>query len=415
MDQTMTRPIPAHVPPDLVRDVDILLVEVGDDPQAALARELAPLPDTFYMPKSARFPDFGSWVFRREADIRAIMQDTDNFTCHGIAGFDILAGSEDSWRALPSEADPPEHGKFRGLLNPLFSPSRIRSYEDNLRRHVIGVIDRHAAAGGGEFMDIARSFPVGMFSQFLDISAEETRHVLDQVRLILHSGYDAAKRRRGINGLIAIEEDLVRRRRANPGEDLVSLILAAEIDGRKLTDKEMLGMFVFFLLAGIDTTASATGFIFHHLARHPQDRTSLAADPSRIPDAIEESLRRYSQITTNRFVKHEVEVGGVELKAGDHVFCSMILANLDPEANPDPLATDLSRSPNRHMAFGAGPHRCLGSNIARLQLKITLEEWFARLPDFWVPEGAQVRAVNSEAMILETLPLRWEAPQVTTG
>jgi len=408
MDSTTVRPpIPSHVPPQLVRDLDIFSVDVGGDPQAAIARDLAAAPPVFYTPRSLRFPDSGSWVLKRASDIRTVMQDTEHFTSHGISGFDQLSGTEEPWLALPAEADPPDHGKYRALLNPLFSPVRIKSYEENIRAHVINVIEASASSGEVDFVLLARKLPAGIFSQLLGLSVDETLKVIDQVKLVMHSGYDVDKRRAGVQGIMAIEQELVERRRLKRGQDLVSIALDATIDGRALTDKEMLGMFFFFLLAGLDTIAGATGFMFRYLAEHPEVRRRLAADPSLIPDAIEDSLRRHSQITTNRFVKKDVEIGGVLLKAGDHVFCSMVLASLDPEAVERPLEVDIGRSPNPHLAFGAGPHRCIGSNIARLQMRITLEEWLKRLPEFWIPEGGVVRAVNSEALVLETLPIAW--------
>ena len=399
--------IPPHVPPDLVRDLDIFAIDVGDDPQAAIIRDLSAAPPIFYMPRSLRFPDWGSWVFKRGHDIRAIMQDTEHFSNHGVAGFDQLSGTGDTWLALPAEADPPDHGKYRALLNPLFSPARIKAYEANIRAHVIEVIESAAEAGSVDFVLLARKLPAGIFSQLLGLTVDETLGVIDQVKLVLHSGYDVEKRRAGVRGIMAIEKDLVEKRRKQRGHDLVSIALDATIDGRPLTEKEMLGMFFFFLLAGLDTIAGATGFMFRYLAEHSEVRRKLASDPTLIPDAIEDSLRRHSQITTNRFVKEDVEIGGVALKAGDHVFCSLVLANLDPQSVDRPLEVDIARNPNLHVAFGAGPHRCIGSNIARLQMRVTLEEWLKRLPEFWIPAGGEIRAVNSEALVLSTLPLAW--------
>jgi cytochrome P450 len=131
------------------------------------------------------------------------------------------------------------------------------------------------------------------------------------------------------------------------------------------------------------------------------------SEPSVIPNAIEELLRRYSQIATNRFVTRDVEVSGVLFRKGDNVILSMPLSNLDERAFEHPLNVDIDRAPNTHIAFGAGPHRCIGSNIARQQLRITYEEWLKRIPDFRILPGAKVQAIASEALVLTTLPLSW--------
>jgi cytochrome P450 len=241
----------------------------------------------------------------------------------------------------------------------------------------------------------------------LGLSVDETLAVVDCVKKVLHSGYDVEMMRAGTKGILSIEAELVERRRRQPGDDLISLALAAQIDGKPLSEFEIRGMFFFFLFAGLDTIAAATGFMFRYLAEHAEVRGALAADPSKIGDAIEDSLRRHGQITTNRFVKKDVEVGGVKLKQGDNLLCSLVLANLDAALFDKPLDVDITRSSNPHLAFGAGPHRCIGSNIARLQLRVTVEEWLRRIPEFRVAEGGIICAVNSEALVLESLPLVW--------
>ena len=402
--------IPAHVPPDLVCQFDIYGLAVGDDPQAALARQLLEGPRVFYMPRSMRNPaGFGSWVFTRADDIRAILQDTVHFSSEGIARFDRMTGDAEPWLAFPVEADPPQHTQYRALLNPLFSPARVKAHEAAMRSHTVRLIEEVAPSGACDMVLLARKLPAGIFSVLLGLSIDETLAVVDCVKQVLHSGYDVDKMRAGAKGIMAIEAELIERRRRQPGDDLISIALASKIEGRPLTGTEIRGIFFFFLFAGLDTIAGATGFLFRYLAEHPEARRRLAAEPDKIPDAIEDSLRRHGQITTNRFVKEDVELGGVVLKRGDNVLCPLTLANLDPALAPDPLSVDIDRSPNPHLAFGAGPHRCIGSNIARLQMRVTVEEWLRRIPEFHVPQGGVIRAVNSEALVLDTLPLAWTA------
>lgn len=400
--------VPSHVPHHLVCQFDIYGLAVGDDPQAELAK-LLDGPPVFYMPRSIRNPQgFGSWVFTRADHIRAILQDTVHFSSQGIAGFARMTGDSEPWLAYPVEADPPQHTQYRALLNPLFSPARVKVHEAAMRAHTVRLIEEFAPTGHCDMAMLARKLPAGIFSVLLGLSIDEMLAVVECVKQVLHSGYDAEKMRSGARGIMAIQDELIARRRAQPGDDLTSIALASTIEGRPLSDTEIRGMFFFFLFAGLDTIAAATGFLFRYLAEHAQVRAELIAEPDRIPDAIEDSLRRHGQITTNRFVKEDVELGGVRLQRGDNVLCPLALANLDPALATNPLNVDIHRSPNPHLAFGAGPHRCIGSNIARLQLRVTVEEWLRRIPDFRIPERSVVRGVNSEALVLATLPLAWD-------
>ena len=404
-----TAAIPSHVPPHLVRDIDVYNIEVGEDPQRDFAEKFRDEPDLFYIPRTVKDPQWGNWVVTRRADIQRIMQDTEHFTTRGISGFDRAFGG-DEWLAYPLEADPPLHGHFRTILNPLFSPARIKALEAGVREYTIGVIESFKAKGEADFAEIARKLPAGLFSHFLGLSIDETMEVMSNVRLILHSGYEPETRKRGIEWLMNFERELLERRAREGGDDLITLMLQARIDGRPLTDKEMFGLFFFFLLAGLDTVASATVLHFRHLALDTPLRRRLVAEPTLIPVAIEELLRRYSQIVTNRFVAQDTELHGVTLRKGDNIILALPLANLDPTAVTDPLSVDLGRLANPHIAFGTGPHRCIGSNIARQQLKITYEEWLKRIPEFRLTPGAKVQAICSEAIVLANLPMSWGIP-----
>jgi cytochrome P450 len=408
-DQTdlhTTPRVPSHVPAHLVRDMDFYQIPVGEDPQRDYAHRFRNEPDIFYITHTAKDPQWGNWVVTRRKDIQAIMQDPETFSSRRISGFDRALGGEE-WFAYPVEADPPEHTKFRSLLNPLFSPARVKTQELHMRSHTIRVIEEVLNDGQVDFVLLARKLPAGIFSHFLGVSVEETLEVMANVRKILHSGYDAATRKAGIDWLMSFERELIARRAKERGDDLISIVLDARIDGRPLTDKEIFGLFFFFLLAGLDTIAGATSLHFRHLAIDAPLRRRLVSEPSAIPNAIEELLRRYSQIATNRFVTRDIEVNGVLFRKGDNVILSMPLSNLDERTFAHPLDIDIDRSPNTHIAFGAGPHRCIGSNIARQQLRITYEEWLKRIPDFRILPGAKVQAIASEALVLTTLPLCW--------
>jgi hypothetical protein len=182
----------------------------------------------------------------------------------------------------------------------------------------------------------------------------------------------------------------VARRKTEPGDDLLSDLLHSQIDGKPVEESVVLGAAALVLIAGVDTTWSAIGSSLWHLATHPDDRRRLASDPDAMPLAIEELLRAYSPVTMARVVTEDIEFGGCPMKAGDKVLLNFPAANRDPAAFEDAGRVILDRQLNRHVAFGSGIHRCAGSNLARMELRVALEEWLKRIPEFRMADGAEI-------------------------
>ena len=176
--------------------------------------------------------------------------------------------------------------------------------------------------------------------------------------------------------------EIIEDRQRHPRDDLITELLQSEVDGAPVPVSHVLGTCQLLIIAGIDTTWSSIGSALWHLAQHPDDRRRLAADPSRIPTAVEELLRAYSPVTMARIVREPIDVGGVQMEAGDRVLMSFPAANRDPAAFDDADQVVLDRERNRHIAFGVGIHRCVGSNLARMEMRVALEEWLARIPEF---------------------------------
>ena len=174
------------------------------------------------------------------------------------------------------------------------------------------------------------------------------------------------------------------------GDDLITELLHAEVDGEPIPDGHVLGIAALTLIAGVDTTWSAIGASLWHLATHQQDRRRLVEEPELLPTAVEEFLRAYSPVTMARIVSEDVEIRGCQMRRGDRVLLSFPAANRDPDAFPDADEVVIDRLDNRHVAFGVGIHRCAGSNLARMELRVALEEWLARIPEFRLEDGAQV-------------------------
>jgi len=347
----------------------------------------------------------GSWQLTRAEDIRFVLQHPELFSSRNIAGFSRLIGQE--WDLIPLEKDPPEHGKYRAIMNGVFSPAKITAMETGVRACAAALIDAVLDDGGCEFVEaFGRPFPVSIFMQLMGLPEADTEKVNAWEYGLLHSA-DMQERVVAAKGFYDYLRDLIALRRREPADDLTSFCIKAEIDGRPTTDEEVMGMCYLLVVAGLDTVAAALSLHFRHLALFPQDQARLRADPSLIPSAVEELLRAYAIVTTSRWVTQDTEVAGVEMKAGDRVICSTPLACLDPAEFENPLQVDIERSPNRHVAFSYGPHRCIGSHLARRELVIAMEEFLKRVPPFRLAEGASA-AINPGGLYSAPhLPLVW--------
>jgi cytochrome P450 len=387
MSRTNTAPqapeVPSHVPPELVRNVNLFNdPAIETDPYAFVAK-LHDGPRTiFNVGIPMREP---AWTPTRAEDIRAILQDPANFSSEGVVGFSRLIG--ESWSTIPSETDPPAHGAYRALLNPLMSPKRIAEMEDAVRERAVQLVDALKGQTSTEFMKtFGRAFPVYIFLQLMGLPTERVEQFYGWMHDVLH-GQDMAERSRAMSEVASYLRGVAKERAGKPADDLVSTVVNARIEGRALNDDEVIGMLVLIFGGGIDTVANMLGFCFLHLARDPALQAHLAAHPSEIPSAVEEFLRRYTIVMPYRKVVNDIEAAGVQMKAGDWVHCLLPAADIDPAEFENPSRFDPERSANRHIAFSTGPHRCVGSHLARREMAIALEEWLTRMPRFRLADG----------------------------
>jgi len=316
-------------------------------------------------------------------------------------------------RWIPEEMDPPEHTKYRQLLNWQFSPARMRALEPRMRRLCAELIDRFAGDGHCEVMgDFARLFPTTIFIELLGLPVQQAETFLDWAHDLMHTPHDADPDfaiRGGANAQIrAYLDEVVAARRSDPRDDIVSFLLSSTIDGRPLDAGELQDTLFMLYMAGLDTVAGMLGYGFKHLAEHPEHRRLVTEHPESIPTAIEEIFRYYAHVTTARVVAKDVEFAGCPMRQGDRIVLPYPSANRDPKEFADPDTFVIDRSPNRHIAFGAGPHRCAGSHLARLELRFALEEWHARIPDYEVPPGTTFSHEVWGVTTLAAVPLRWE-------
>ena len=356
-----------------------------------------------------------SWLPTRYEDVTDIAHDIAHFSSLKVA---VIPGDEDEdpnanfdgpnleYGLPPISADPPLHTWTRRLLLPWFSHQRVDGYVPLTRELCRGLLDQFVDTGHADAAaDYAQQIPVRVIARILGVSPDLSDTFTGWVRDVLEFADDPERRQRGGEGLLNYFLGQLEECRRNPGDDLLSELLTTEVDGQPVDDGIVLGMAALVLIAGIDTTWSAIGSSLWHLAAHPDDRKRLVAEPELMPTAVEELLRAYAPVTMARVVTEDITYKGCPMKAGDKVLMNFPAANRDPEAFEEPDAVLLDRAHNRHVAFGSGIHRCAGSNLARMELQVALEEWLARIPDFELAEGQEITWAGGQVRGPRILPV----------
>jgi cytochrome P450 len=316
---------------------------------------------------------------------------------------------------LPLEVDPPLHTEYRRILNPRFTPKAIAALEPEVRQIVGGLLDTFAGRGACDFHEeFATPLPSGIFLAMMGLPLDDLPQFLqwrdNTIRPDVEPGdIEGAQRlrRETAHAISDYFRTAIAARRADPDDSLLSAVVHAERGGQPLTEEELLGISHLLLIGGLDTVTATLDCMVEFLATHPGHRRQLVEDPSLIPAAVEELLRHLSPVmVVPRTATRDMTLHGVELQAGDSVTLVLGAANADDEAfGPD--AVDFRRDPNKHVAFGAGHHLCLGAHLARLELRVALEELHARIPDYRLPEGF-VPSFSTGIRQAHALPLEFD-------
>lgn len=351
----------------------------------------------------------GAWLPTRYEDVAAIANDCEHFSSEGvIVNFWKPEGLAPTGYAPPITADPPFHAISRRILLPAFSPKQMAKWEPATRAVCNELIDEILATGA-DVVDAAEQYaqhiPVRVIAEMLGLPPGDGDIFRGFIHRILENpGADFALDYE--DTLDFYLDKVIQDHKANPRDDLIGFLLNAEMEGQPLTEPHIRGTVALLLIAGIDTTWSAIGASLWHLSQTPSDRKRLVDDPSLFPFAVEEFLRFYAPVTMARIVAEETEVGGQKLGKRDWVLLPFPSANRDPEyfERADEFVIDRER--NRHVAFGLGIHRCLGSNLARMELQVALEEWTKRIPDFELADAEGVRWSTGQVRGPRTLPVR---------
>ena len=361
----------------------------------------------------------GSWLPTRYADVYAIAHDVQNFPSgNGISVVPLIVpGAADDQGAQqapvltagvpPISADGELHSWTRRLVLPTMSPARVAEYEIFTRELCARLVDDILARGEGDAAaEYAQQIPVRVIGHILGVPEDMSPTFTEWVRDILEFAHDPERRRRGVMGMIGFVQQAIAERKAEPQDDFITELLNSEHDGEPVSDAVVMGMCALLLIAGIDTTWSSIGSTMWHLATHPEDRARLIAEPELMPTAIEEFLRAYAPVTMARRLIEDKEYMGCPMKAGERVLMNFPGANRDPEVFPDADKVILDRQQNRHLAFGAGIHRCAGSNLARMELRVAVEEWLRRIPEFEVIEGGKVTWAGGQVRGPRNIPVK---------
>jgi len=407
----MTTTDPRSDVQDWTTDFDILDPDYVADPSAVWVdlRERCPIAHTErYGP---------TWLPTRYDDLAAIAHDVDRFSSRDIAvitpGRELNPEATIMLIAPPITSDPPVHTWARRMLLPRFGPSRIEELTPITHALADELIDAFVDVG---HVDAAQSYaqhiPVRVIARMLGVPLEDEDIFTGWAVTILQQGFhDIQASTDAVLEVISYFKDkLDERERVPEGDrpdDLITMLVEARHDGDPLDDPHRIGSCFLLLLAGIDTTWSSIGSGLYHLASHPEDQARLRAEPELMTSAIEEILRFYSPVTMARYVAEDTEFNGCPMRKGDKILMAFPAGNRDPEHFDRPDEFVIDRQRNRHFAFGSGIHRCLGSNLARMELRVAIERFLDRIPTFELADPAAVTWSGGQVRGPRSVPVRW--------
>lgn len=371
--------------------------ETGGSPFAAMDPEMAANPQPMFKMLRDSSPVMvtdGSAVLSRRAEIDHALRHPDVFSSN-MSAIDL----KNIRPLIPLQIDPPDHKKYRKLLDPIFAPRQMAFLEESVTTLVNDLIDRFIDRGKVDFAaEFSVPFPSQVFLTLLGLPLDELPTFLrmkdgiirpDQVTGTPYGSQAMQDHQQATaDSIYDYFNHVLDEREIEPRDDLVSRFLDAEVDGERLTREDILDICFLFLIAGLDTVSATLDCMFGFLSQHPEHRRQLVEDPTRIPDAIEELLRWETPVMgIARVATRDTELDGCPINAGDSVMVLLGSANCDEAEFPDADVVRFDRDVNRHLAFGGGIHRCLGSHLARAELRIALSEWHRRIPEYSLAEG----------------------------
>lgn len=400
-------PQPTNVPDDRVFEIDMYQLDgIEEGYHEAWKRVQQPgTPELIWTPFTG-----GHWIATNGQTVREIYGDPERFSSEVIF---LPKEAGELYDMVPTRMDPPEHTPYRKALDKGLSLGQIRQVEEKVREVAVELIDGFAAAGQCEFSsEYAHIFPVRVFMALADLPMDDAEVLGRFAKMMTRPEGNtpeemAANLDAGNKGLIDYVDPIIRARRGGSGDDLITVMVNAEINGELISHDKAQGLIALLLLAGLDTVVNFLGFMMLHLARNPELVAELRADKIKLMRSAEEMFRRFPVVSEARMVAKDQEYKGVNLKHGDMILLPTALHGLDEAENPDPWKIDLQRRGMSHTTFGGGPHRCAGMHLARMEVICTLEEWFNRIPEFGLAPGAKPVFHSGIVAAVDNIPLVW--------
>ncbi|RYE64667.1 MAG: cytochrome P450 [Oxalobacteraceae bacterium] len=402
---------PPHIPASATYDFDMYL-DPGllRDPHKRICEIIAVAPPVFWTPRNG-----GHWVVTGFKENYEASRDTEIFSSEiqpraMIEMIRPMLPAEFGHIPLPTpiNLDPPSHTIYRAPLQSAFSPKAMMARKEEVRELANSLIDRVIDKGHCDFIrDIAEPLPVQVFLKMMGLPLERMAEFRQLVHEFMAPGepIDSVFRMRKVADSMRPD---IEARRAEPKDDLISLLWRSEIDGKPMTMELMEDFAVLLFIAGLDTVINGMGYGIRHIAANRVFQDELRADPKRIVEAAEELLRRYTFTVPTRRITRDTEFAGVTMKAEERLMLFLPGADLDKREFESPEIFTLERENNVHIAFGVGPHRCLGSHLARIELQVIYEQMLARLPSFRIDEAKPTMFHAGNILAIDTLPLRWD-------
>lgn len=396
-------PRPDHVPAELVVDFDVYLpLGPGDDYHDPHIRLHAQgVPPIFWSPHNG-----GQWVVTQRDLMYRMFADAENFSSEKLVAPKEM--SPDDFKQYPIQLNPPEHGIYRSLFASAFFLPAVKKREDEVRALARSLAEELAPRGGCEFVfDFAQHLPMKVFMGMVDLPEDDRIELIAMADAVVgpHSG-DKYAAFAAINAYIG---KVVDARMATPGDDLISKVATSTVHDRPITRYEAVSVCSLLLIGGLDTVASILGHMMHYLARRPDHRRQLVEHPELIPAATEEVLRRFALTNPGRMIARDVEYEGVSFRKGEMIAFATPFGAVDPSAYDNAAEMDFTRKSPTSTTFGNGAHRCPGNMLARAEIRVMLEEWMPRIPDFQLdPDRPPVvrTGVNGS---FASLNLLWDA------
>jgi cytochrome P450 len=395
--------IPAHVPPELVHKLGITeSAEFLASPHKFMADLHKAYPPIVYSYGDHTPP---AWNLLKYEDAYFVLRHPEFFTTEGTGPFP--RDPDDYWKIIPLEIEPPEHRKYRAIIDPLVSPKAVLALETSIRALANELIDQFIDKGECEFAkEFGRPLPVGVFLDIMGLPRDMMDEFVRWAMGLLH----AQDKQIAAKVMAEVTEYLgsvIKEKAITPDGGAVSAIVHGLPGGQKMSPKETFGFVFFLFIAGLDTVFATLNNIFVWLAENPDRRQEIIDTPDNITNVVEELLRVFTVTFSGRTVRDDIELRGVKMKKGDKVTSILPACNYDPDAFPNPTEVNFHRPRKPVLTFAGGVHSCLGAHLARLEVKICLQEFLRRIPEFTIKPGAKIEYWPGGVVGPKDVPLAW--------